>query len=115
MTVKKTYVICAMISCTLFMAFVCQSWAVSSKITRQATRADLLKGQTKGVVIGSRGTIQLGHASEVLIEKFEDVWSINSIIISGGTIYIGTSPNGGIYKYSLGKLTKIYPLESERK
>lgn len=35
-------------------------WAVSSKVTRHAKSSDLLKGQTKDVVIGSRGTIQLG-------------------------------------------------------
>ncbi|MFB0524115.1 MAG: hypothetical protein ACETVZ_01155, partial [Phycisphaerae bacterium] len=113
MTDKRAFAICVLISCTLLMTFVCKSWAVSSKITRHTTSADLLKGETSGVVIGSRGTIQLGRASEVLVEKFEDVWSINSIVVSGGTVYVGTSPNGGIYKYSLGKLTKIYPLEEK--
>ena len=99
--------------------------AVSSKITRHATGPDLLKGQAKDVVVSSRGTIQLGRAAETVAEDFKqfgpeltaegDVWSVNSIVVSGGTIYVGTSPNGGIYKYSLGKLTKIYPLESEKK
>ncbi len=91
--------------------------AVSSKITRHTSSSDLLKGQAEGTVIGSRGTIQLGRAAEELIEElegFEDVWSINSMVVSGGTVYFGTSPNGGIYKYSLNKLTKIYPLESEQ-
>ncbi len=91
--------------------------AVSSKITRHTSSSDLLKGQAEGTVIGSRGTIQLGRAAEELIEEFEgfeDVWSINSIIVSGGTVYFGTSPNGGIYKYSLSRLTKIYPAESEK-
>jgi outer membrane protein assembly factor BamB len=95
----------------LFMIFACRSWAVSSKVTRQASSADLLKGQTKDVVIGSRGTIQLGRAAEVLVGEFKDVWSINSIVVSGGTVYVGTSPNGAIYKYSLGKLTELYPLK----
>jgi hypothetical protein len=86
--------------------------AVSSKVTRHTSSADLLKGRIEKVVIGSRGTIQLGRAAEPLIKEFkgfEDVWSINSIVVSGGTVYFGTSPNGGIYKYSLNKLTKIYP------
>lgn len=90
--------------------------AVSSKVTRHESGSDLLKGKTKDVVIGSRGTIQLGRAAEVLIEDFEgfeDVWSINSVVVSGGTIYFGTSPNGGIYKYSLNQLKKIYPVESD--
>jgi hypothetical protein len=88
--------------------------AVSSKITRHNSSSDLLKGRTEKVVIGSRGTIQLGRAAESLIKEFKsfaDVWSVNSIVISGGTVYFGTSPNGGIYKYSLNKLTKIYPQE----
>jgi len=84
--------------------------AVSSKITRHTSSSDLLKGQAEGVVVSSRGTIELGQAAEVLIKEFEgfkDVWSVNTIVVSGGTVYFGTSPNGGIYKYSLNKLTKI--------
>ena len=93
--------------------------AVSSKITRHTSSSDLLKGQAEGVVIGSRGTIQLGRSAETPVEEEEfedmgDVWSINSIVVSGGTVYFGTSPNGGIYKYSLNKLTKIYPLEEDQ-
>ncbi|MCH7555995.1 MAG: hypothetical protein IIB56_00900 [Planctomycetes bacterium] len=93
--------------------------AVSSKITRHTSSSDLLKGQAEGLVISSRGTIQLGRAAETLVEEEEfedlgDVWSINSVVVSGGTVYFGTSPNGGIYKYSLNKLTKIYPLEEDK-
>jgi len=91
--------------------------AVSSKITRHTSSTDLLKGRIEKVVIGSRGTIQLGQAAESLIKEFkgfDDVWSINSIVVSGGTVYFGTSPNGGIYKYNLNKLKKIYPLDADR-
>ncbi|MBA7475152.1 hypothetical protein ES707_10518 [subsurface metagenome] len=93
--------------------------AVTSKITRHTSSADLLKGKAEGLVISSRGTIQLGRAAETPVEEEEfedlgDVWSINSIVVSGGTVYFGTSPNGGIYKYSLNKLTKIYPLEKDK-
>ena len=84
-------------------------WAVSSRITRHSSSADFLKGEVQDAVIGSQGTIQLGRSAEALVAEFEDVWSINSIVVSGGTVYLGTSPNGGIYKYSLGELTKIYP------
>ena len=86
-------------------------WAVSSKVTRHRSSADLLKGKTEDVVIGSKGTIQLGCAAKTLAENFEGVWSINSIVVNADTIFIGTSPNGNIYKYSLGKLTKIYPTD----
>ena len=91
--------------------------AVSSKVTRHTSSADLLKGKTEKVVIGSRGTIQLGRAAEAAIKEFKDftdVWSINSIVVSGGTVYFGTSPNGGIYKYSLNKMTKMYPLDANQ-
>jgi hypothetical protein len=87
--------------------------AVTSKITRHSSGADLLNGEAEDVVISSRGTLQLGRAWETVVEEFEDVWSINCIVVSGGTVFFGTSPNGGIYKYSLGELTKIYPPESE--
>jgi hypothetical protein len=87
--------------------------AVTSKVTRQATSKDLLEGEAEGVVISSRGTIELGRASTVLQEEFEDVWSVSSIVVSGGAIFIGTSPNGCVYRHSLGKLTKIYPVDDE--
>ena len=90
------------------------SQAVTSKVTRHSTSKDLLAGESDGVVVTSRGTIQLGRAAKVLASDFEEVWSVNSIVVSGGTIFVGTSPNGRVYKYSLGKLTKIYPPEEER-
>jgi len=105
----------------LVMILVClvlnsTSPAVSSKVTRHSSSSDILKGKVKNVVIGSRGTIELGRAAKALVKEFkelDDVWSINSIVVSGGTVYFGTSPNGGIYKYSLDKLNRIYPEESE--
>ncbi len=89
------------------------SRAVTSKITRQSSNKELIEGKTEAVVIGSRGTIQLGRGDKVLADDFADVWSVNNIVVSGGTIYIGTSPNGSIYKYRLGTLTKIYPVEED--
>ncbi|MDI6448454.1 hypothetical protein [Anaerobaca lacustris] len=89
------------------------SGAVTSKITRQASSKQFLEGKAEGVVISSRGTLQLGRAAKVLASEFDDVWSVNSIVASGGSIYIGTSPNGSIYKYRLGALTKIYPAEGQ--
>ena len=99
----------------LYLVLSAPCLAVSSKITRHAGSSDLLKGKIENVVVGSRGTIQLSSAWESMVDDFEDVWSINSIVVSGGTVYVGTSPNGGIYKYSLGKLTKIYPEKSQEK
>ena len=88
-------------------------WAVSSKITHHSSSVDFLNGEAEDIVVGSQGTLQLGRAWKALAEEFEGVWSINSIVVSGGTVFFGTSPNGDIFKYSLGELTKIYPLESE--
>ncbi|MHC4701161.1 MAG: hypothetical protein ACYTFQ_11365, partial [Planctomycetota bacterium] len=88
--------------------------AVNSKVVRHTSSSDLLKGKIEKVVIGSRGTIQLGRAAEPMVDQFEnfdDVWSINSIVTHNGVIYFGTSPNGGIYKYHRSKLLKIYPDE----
>ncbi len=87
--------------------------AVTSKITRHASSKDLLAGESTGVIVTSRGTIQLGRAAKTLAGEFDGVWSVNSIVVSGGTIFLGTSPNGHIYKYSLGALSKIYPLDGE--
>ncbi|MHC4572594.1 MAG: hypothetical protein ACYS76_00435 [Planctomycetota bacterium] len=100
-------------ACLLLGLSVKPGLAVTSKITSHSSRADLSKGQAKNVVIGSQGTLQLGRAWETPVEEFEDVWSINSIVVSGGTVFAGTSPNGGIFKYSLGKLTKMHPAKSQ--
>lgn len=85
------------------------SLAVSSRVTRQSSSDDLVKGVTDNVVISSKGAITLGRVYEQLAEEFEDVWSVNCIALNGSTVFVGTSPNGGIYKYSLCKLTKIWP------
>lgn len=104
----------AVLMCLLFGT---ASFAVNSKVTRHDSSSDMLKGEMEKIVISSRGTIQLGRAAKSLAdeqEDFSDVWSINSIVVSGGAVYFGTSPNGGIYKYSLNKISKIYPLENEQ-
>ena len=88
--------------------------AVTSQITTHSTAEELTQGEAENVVIGSYGTLQLSRASEQILDEFEDVWAINSIVESGGELYIGTSPNGGVYKFSMGKLTKIYPVEEEK-
>ncbi|MBN2313106.1 MAG: hypothetical protein JXM79_04210 [Sedimentisphaerales bacterium] len=89
--------------------------AVTSKVVRHDNSAELLKGRSEKVIIGSRGTIQLGRAGETLVDQFQgfrDVWSINSLVISGGTVYFGTSPNGAIYKYNVSGLKRIYPSQT---
>ena len=90
--------------------------AVSSKITRHQTAAQLLKGETENTIIDSEGTIKLAReAKEINFGRLlKDVWIINTVISdSAGAIYLGTSPNGGIIKYSAGQASKIYPLEQQ--
>lgn len=82
--------------------------AVTSKVARHNSSHEFSKGETNDVVIGSRGTIQLGRRSEILVKQFDDVWSINSIVSIGDTVYVGTSPNGGVYSFGAGGLKKIY-------
>jgi len=102
------------IAVLVWLVFASASLAVTSKITRHSSAVDLLKGSTEDVVVGSKGTIQLGLAAEVLVEEFADSWSINSIVVSGASIYVGTSPNGGVYEFSMGKLTKIYSAQTNK-
>ena len=94
------------------------SSAVTSKITRHRSAADLLKGETENTIIDSEGTIKLAReAVEIDYPRLlKDVWIINTIVAdSAGTIYLGTSPNGDIIKYAEGKATRIYPAKSELK
>ncbi len=98
----------------VWIAVETMAFGVSSKIVRHNSGSELLKGKTEDVIISSRGAMQLGRDSELLIDAFEDVWSINSVVVTGGTVYVGTSPNGGIYQLSLGKVKRIYPAEDEQ-
>ena len=112
--------IAAVVVCMILSFLARSGLAVSSKITRHSSSADFLEGQTQDIVIGSQGTLGLGRTAKVLVEEFHGTsdfqkgakwesqpWSINSIVANGEAVFAGTSPNGGIYKYSLGKLTKI--------
>ena len=75
--------------------------------------SDFAKGKTHDVVVSSEGTLSLGPASKLLAEKLPDAWTINAIVADQkGTVYLGTSPNGAIFKYADGKLTKIYSADT---
>lgn len=98
------------ILCLLILSTSAQ--AVTSQVHRHASESDLSKGETEALVVDSRGTLTLGRSAEVLVDDMDRVWSINCILASGSTIYFSTSPNGGIYRYSFGALTKVYPKEA---
>ncbi len=84
-------------------------FAVTSEVVRHKSGSDLLEGQTFNTVVGSKGTIQLGVSAKAIVDKFDNAWSVNCVVVNDGAIYAGTSPNGGIYKYAMGKLARIYP------
>jgi len=91
--------------------------AVTSRITRHTSAADLLKGETAGAVIDSEGTIKLAReATEIDCGRLlKDVWIINAVVAdSAGNIYLGTSPNGDIIKYADGKAARLYPLKPKQ-
>jgi len=95
------------------LQFCGMSFGVTSKIIRQSSQADFEKGKTKNVIIDSRGRLSLSRATTTLAEKIEDSWVVNTMVSDGmGGLYLGTSPNGGIFKYSGGELTKLYPVET---
>ena len=83
--------------------------AVTSQLHRHSSESDLSEGKNDNVIIDSRGTLRLGHSAEVLKEDFKNIWSINSILTMGSTVYFSTSPNGGIFRYSFGEFTQLYP------
>jgi len=101
--------ICLIIS--LFL--IGNGFSVTSNIVKHSSSDDFLKGKTEDVVISSRGTLELALNSKIIAGSLEDAWSVNQIVVTGSDIYLGTSPNGGIYRYSLNKLEKIYPLQEQ--
>jgi len=100
----------------IVLVFGVTSFGVTSKVMRQSSGAELLKGEADDVIISSEGTIKLGKSSEVVVEDFGDEaepWSINCLAVTEGGIYLGTSPNGQVFRYNKNKLVKVYPLDDE--
>ncbi len=90
--------------------------AVTSKINRFGAAADLIKGQTNDTIIDSNGSIQLANKSQIIEarENFGDVWLVNSLVVlNDDTVYVGTSPNGKIFRVKGSEMTQIYPVKME--
>ncbi|MCK4998795.1 MAG: hypothetical protein KAS23_04640 [Anaerohalosphaera sp.] len=101
-----------MIAALMICCMTAASFAVTSKISRQASAADLLKGETENIIIDSDGTMRLARKfSEIdLGDLSKSVWTINAMTTDIDlNVYLGTSPNGRIIKYSSGKSEVIYP------
>jgi hypothetical protein len=88
-------------------------WAVTSKTVKHKTLEDFQNGKTENTIISSRGAISLSSATQLIANDFNDVWTINSVVCKNeNTIFIGTSPNGKIFKYDSGKVVCIYPQQT---
>jgi len=91
-----------------------ESFGVTSSIIRHKNSADMSGGKTDNVVLSPRGTIQLSRDAEVLSQEFQGAWVINTLVVADdGAVYVGTSPNGDIFKYKNGKTRRIYPCLGE--
>ncbi|MFH1615772.1 MAG: hypothetical protein ABIG61_11915 [Planctomycetota bacterium] len=109
LTYQKNRAIAALVVIILLTA---NTGAVTTGITRHCTYADFLKGTAQDVILSSEGTITLAREHHILADDINDVWTINSIVISpDGDIYLGTSPNGLIFRYEKNNLTRIYPAD----
>jgi hypothetical protein len=92
------------------------AYAVTSVITRHAQSEDFLKGKLENLMVDSDGTLRPARRADVLIrqEDLTGVWTINTILPEpdGSAIYLGTSPNGTIFKYSRSQLEVLYPVQT---
>jgi sugar lactone lactonase YvrE len=85
--------------CFVFISFLCVFAAVASepKIWTVDTRAEILKGEAKGVSIDENGTISLApKLTEVYRTEQSYVWS--SAVDASGSVYLGTGSDGKIFK-----------------
>ncbi len=91
------------------------AWAVTSEVTKHSTAAEFLKGKTDQTQVDSEGTIRLARQSRTidfggLLDK---AWAIHSIVTSPeGEVFVGTSPNGQIFRLFQGKVEQIYPIDN---
>jgi hypothetical protein len=90
--------------------------AVTSVITRHAQSEDFLKGKLENLMVDSDGTLRTARRADVLIrqEALVSVWTINTLLAEpdGSAIYLGTSPNGTLFKYNHSQLEILYPAEA---
>ncbi len=89
-------------------------WAVTSEVTKHSTAMDFLKGKTDQTQVDSEGTIRLARQSKAIDfgKLLEKAWAIHSMAEGpDGSVFVGTSPNGQIFRVLKGKAEQIYPTE----
>jgi sugar lactone lactonase YvrE len=90
-TLSALFAIIALLPLCLF--------AAGPSVWTVGTRADVLKGDSRGVSIDSNGAITLApKLTEIYKTEQPYIWS--SVIDAGGNVYLGTGSDGRIYKVS---------------
>lgn len=95
----------------LAVALAADARAVTTAVTRHARAADFVKGTTRDTVIDSQGAITLASVTAPvdLGPLLRNVWTINALVADNtGALYLGTSPNGDIIRYSDGQAKVLY-------
>jgi hypothetical protein len=93
------------------------AWAVTSEVTKHSTAAEFLKGKTDQTQVDSEGTIRLARQSMTIDfgKLLEKAWAIHSMAVGpDGSVFVGTSPNGQIFRVLKGKAEQIYPIEKPK-
>ncbi len=85
----------------LLLLFSLGSYAADPSIWSVNSRADVLKGDARGVSIDQNGTISLApKLSEIFKSGQQYIWS--SAVDASGNVYIGTGGEGKIFKIAAG-------------
>ena len=103
----------------LVLCFNISVFAVTSEVVRNKTAEDFAAGDPNNVIVDSQGNITLGRENEVAVKEFDGVWIINTAVVFDSPkkskkvepVFLGTSPNGRIYKYFNGELKEVYKSE----
>lgn len=89
--------------------------AVTSVITRHSKSEHFLKGKLDNLMVDSDGNLRLARRADVVLkpETLVGVWTINTLLAEpdGSAVYVGTSPNGTIFKYARGQTELLYPTD----
>lgn len=90
--------------------------AVTSMITRHSKSEHFLKGKLENLMVDSDGNLRLARRAEILLtsDALVGVWTINTILAEpdGSAVYLGTSPNGTIFKYARGQTEVLCPTDN---
>lgn len=89
--------------------------AVTSVLTRHSKSEHFLQGKLDNLMVDSDGNLRLARRAEILLtpQTLIGVWTINTILAEpdGSAMYLGTSPNGTIFKYARGQTEVLYPVD----